>query len=277
MKRTIEATRTKEYNRQGVAHKMTATFGLSHLGNNKDAHWHLVCDIKRKGANGRWCDGGGGAAHEEILRVFPHLRPFAQMHLNDESGLPMYAVANGEYRLRQAAGFNYDWAEETNADYRANGAPHAASHFFATPEEIAEVFATLPTWETWKAPPFNRTQPEPVPIPRDVLAAFAPSNEITRNLKDYAEQLAKQAYDRLNAEILSIWERQKGWIESGQRATALAPLFRAAAVKLLEKQLPKFQALKTECYAILEKEGCIFEREPETRIFEAFAEEIAIK
>lgn len=45
-----------------------------------------------------------GAAHEELVRCWPELKPLADLHLSDINGVPMHAEANGWYWLAGAAG-----------------------------------------------------------------------------------------------------------------------------------------------------------------------------
>lgn len=84
---------------------MVVTAGLHHVPGNERPYFSVTCLVWEKRGNhsgksrydaGRECDGGS-AAHDEILCAFPELQPVVAMHLADDDGVPMHALANGWY------------------------------------------------------------------------------------------------------------------------------------------------------------------------------------
>lgn len=64
----------------------------------------ITADLYKAGRRGDKNYLAGGCCHEEILKHFPEFKIFVNLHLADAKGIPMYAVENGFYHLRE--GFN---------------------------------------------------------------------------------------------------------------------------------------------------------------------------
>lgn len=69
-----------------------------------------------------------GACHDTILKYFPELKPFVDLHLCDAFGAPMYAAENGFYHLRN--GFN-----RKEGDIKAT----FCEYYRVTPEQFDEL------------------------------------------------------------------------------------------------------------------------------------------
>lgn len=84
---------------------MTIKIRLNDECKNGHQDFAITADIYQKGKPKK--DGYlimGGCCHEEILKAAPELRLFVSLHLCDYKGIPMHAVENGFYHLRN--GFN---------------------------------------------------------------------------------------------------------------------------------------------------------------------------
>lgn len=96
--------------------------------NNGHQDFSIVCDIYESKHNGQWYYNGGGAAHDHILKLFPDLQIFVNLHLCAYSGVPMYAVENGFYHLRH--GFNN--TKVTDSKFKAE----FCEYYRITPEQF---------------------------------------------------------------------------------------------------------------------------------------------
>src|SRR3990172_5771564 len=86
----------KIQSRDGVSGK--AKYGLEYLNGNSDSYFTLTACFKGKGQE------FGGCCHNEIVSAAPDLKPFADLHLSDSSGVPMHAEENGWYWLAGSLG-----------------------------------------------------------------------------------------------------------------------------------------------------------------------------
>ncbi len=85
--------------------RITIKIRLSDECKNGHQDFSITGDIYEKGKpkTDRYFISGG-CIHEDILQARPDLKIFIDLHLCDYKGVPMHAVANGFYHLRQ--GFN---------------------------------------------------------------------------------------------------------------------------------------------------------------------------
>lgn len=91
-KAPILATRTPT----GKAYKVRAEGGLHYIKGNKLPYFSLTQHAPDPAPE------SSGAALDEIIEHWPHLKPLADLHLSDIDGVPMHAEANGWYWLAGA-------------------------------------------------------------------------------------------------------------------------------------------------------------------------------
>lgn len=92
--------KTRIYTRAGTTYRMQVRYGFDEEfagRSNQAPYFSLTCRIDRRTGNGRWINEGGGSAHDEIVKLFPALKPLVKWHLTDNTGTPMHYIANGEY------------------------------------------------------------------------------------------------------------------------------------------------------------------------------------
>lgn len=91
-----EKTEVTTYTNDGRTYKMKVKIRHDDCCGNGHNSFAITCDIYERRGNDTWIDVGGGAAHEEIAKHFPHLAPFIKWHLTSTDG-PMHYVANSMY------------------------------------------------------------------------------------------------------------------------------------------------------------------------------------
>jgi hypothetical protein len=76
------------------------------IGLNKTNHIYFAFTLDVLNSRGRYI--GGGADHETMLKVFPELSKYINLHLSAETGVPMHAVDNGFYYLQNPHQYGRD-------------------------------------------------------------------------------------------------------------------------------------------------------------------------
>lgn len=84
----------------GYKGQLIATVRAYQLGDNAFPHFSVTGEISTPSERRRGDFQAGGCIHEEILKVWPEVKPLVDLHLCDSpSGEPMHAEANGFYWL----------------------------------------------------------------------------------------------------------------------------------------------------------------------------------
>ena len=111
--------------------KITVSIRLNDECNNGHQDFSITCTgYIRRSYNSRWIDSFGGCAHDEILKHFPQFKMFVDLHLADFRGVPMYAIENGFYFIKN--GFD-DTKGLTQQEYFCN-------YFRVNAEQCAELY-----------------------------------------------------------------------------------------------------------------------------------------
>lgn len=94
----------KNINYSGIKADIIVNIRLNDECKNGHQDFAITASVYKAGRRSDRACLAGGCCHDEILKVFPELKIFIDLHLADCSGIPMYAVENGLYHLRN--GFN---------------------------------------------------------------------------------------------------------------------------------------------------------------------------
>lgn len=95
----LRYTQTKAYMSQGQKFEIEIEISLDDDCGNKRFDFHATSTtywINERGQR-EWVRCG--CCHDEILKHFPEMRLFVEMHLRDREGMPMHPFANGFYWL----------------------------------------------------------------------------------------------------------------------------------------------------------------------------------
>lgn len=98
---TLKYTVVKSFREKGITYKVIATIKLHDECKNGTCSWSITGTLQQKKGNGRFYDIGHGCIHEEILKAFPKLKMFVDLHLCDWRGTPLYPVENEYYFLQE--------------------------------------------------------------------------------------------------------------------------------------------------------------------------------
>lgn len=83
-----------------------------------------------------------GAAHRELVKLWPELQPLAALHLSDIHGVPMHAEANGWYWMAGACGGlgeRYHGGNSERQHWKPDG--EFNGYRMSTPDECLQTFA----------------------------------------------------------------------------------------------------------------------------------------
>lgn len=86
---------SREYVEAGLKMRMRVEIRFDDDCRNGHNSFSITCDIDQW-HRGAWREYGGGAAHDEIAKRFPELKPLIKWHLTSSDG-PMHYVANTVY------------------------------------------------------------------------------------------------------------------------------------------------------------------------------------
>lgn len=81
--------------------ELTVEIRLNDECHNGHDDFAITGDVYKISKNNRKVFIEGGCCHDTILKYYPEFQIFVDLHLSDNSGVPMYAVSNGYYHLQK--------------------------------------------------------------------------------------------------------------------------------------------------------------------------------
>lgn len=132
--KSIDKYQKKEklFTEDGRTYRIIAQYGMSYIKGNSHPYFSITGSIDEQAKNGRWTDYMGGCIHDDIATHFPELKPLIQFHLWDDTGLPMYYVANAIYWWEYWQGLSKWKPEKTKEEYFEI----FSSHIALFPDEV---------------------------------------------------------------------------------------------------------------------------------------------
>lgn len=100
-KNRLFAAVNKTYTEDGQKYRIRVEIRLDDECKNGHEDFSVTADGYEVRPNGREIWAFGGCCHDTILKHFPQFADFVRLHLCDFSGVPMYAVENGFYHIKQ--------------------------------------------------------------------------------------------------------------------------------------------------------------------------------
>lgn len=124
---------SREYRNGGDRFRMRVKIRFDDDCRNGRNSFSITCDID-EARGGKWSEYGGGAAHEEIARVFPELAHLIKWHLCSTDG-PMHYIANAVYlagdRDHNGKRAGEPWAFDDAVSFGDNPIKHRIKSAFA--------------------------------------------------------------------------------------------------------------------------------------------------
>lgn len=107
---------TKYYSEGPNKYKITVNISLDDDCKNMSPDWSVTGNISWNSMSGKWEWVSGGCIHEDILKHWPELKQFVDLHLCNFLGQPMYPIANGIYHIKRSLSVAKEYLRITDAE-----------------------------------------------------------------------------------------------------------------------------------------------------------------